>query len=88
MTKRFVPFGNRIVVKVLTKEVEEGKLHIVRLKTGVSTLEGKVVNSSVEAGTPAGTVVLYKEYDGTEVDINGETFTVLSLDEVIGAFYE
>ena len=86
------PIGDRILVKPLPAEEKRGGLFIPdcaketptefivsHLGTGKLDEHGKMIPFQVKVGNR----VLCSKYGGTEIKVNGETYKVLSSDDVI-----
>lgn len=94
MTTKIQPIGDRILVQLVeeTEQVKGGIIipdsakekpqnaKVVALGTGKTDKEGKKVPFEVKVGD----LVLISKYGGTEVKLNGEKFTLLREDDILG----
>lgn len=101
MTTRFIPLGERVLVRpIATKPQEETKL-ILNDAHEEQVLRGEVIasryiktegkNFAMEgpAGVPSsGEIIAYAPYSGKELSINGEKLLILTEEEILGIFEE
>lgn len=94
MTTKIQPLGDRILVQPIeeTEQIKGGIIipdsakekpqnaKVVALGTGKTDKDGKKVPFEVKVGD----VVLMSKYAGTEFKLNGEKFTVLSENDILG----
>jgi chaperonin GroES len=88
------PLGDRVLVKPLEeKEISKGGIiipdsakekpqeaQVVALGTGKRDDDGKLVEFTVKVGDK----VLVSKYGGTEVKVEGETYTIMREDDILG----
>jgi len=88
------PLGDRVLVKPLEeKEISKGGIiipdsakekpqeaQVVALGTGKRDDDGKFVEFTVKVGDK----VLVSKYGGTEVKVEGETYTIMREDDILG----
>jgi chaperonin GroES len=88
------PLGDRVLVKPLEeKEISKGGIiipdsakekpqeaQIVALGTGKRDDDGKLVEFTVKVGDK----VLVSKYGGTEVKVEGESYTIMREDDILG----
>ena len=97
MASTIQPLGDRVLVQPLEeKEVKKGGIiipdsakekpqegKVIALGTGKIDDEGKKVPFTVKKGD----IVLISKYGGTEVKLDGETFTLLREDDILGILH-
>ena len=88
------PLGDRVLVKPLEeKEISKGGIiipdsakenpqeaQVVALGTGKRDDDGKLVEFTVKVGDK----VLVSKYGGTEVKVEGESYTIMREDDILG----
>lgn len=88
------PLGDRVIVKPSEpKEEKKGGIiipdtakekpqegEVVAVGKGKITEDGKVLPMNVKVGD----MVMFGKYSGTEVKINGEEFSIMNQDDIIG----
>jgi chaperonin GroES len=88
------PLGDRVLVKPLEeKEISKGGIiipdsakekpqeaEVVALGTGKRDDDGKLVEFTVKVGDK----VLVSKYGGTEVKVEGESYTIMREDDILG----
>ena len=88
------PLGDRVLVKPLEeKEISKGGIiipdsakekpqeaQVVALGTGKRDDDGKLIEFTVEVGDK----VLVSKYGGTEVKVEGESYTIMREDDILG----
>jgi chaperonin GroES len=88
------PLGDRVLVKPLEeKEISKGGIiipdsakekpqeaQVVALGTGKRDDDGKLVEFTVKVGDK----VLVSKYGGTEVKVDGESYTIMREDDILG----
>ena len=94
MANSIQPLGDRVLVQPLEeKEVKKGGIiipdsakekpqegKVIALGTGKIDDDGKKIPFTVKKGD----IVLISKYGGTEVKLDGETFTLLREDDILG----
>jgi chaperonin GroES len=97
MANSIQPLGDRVLVQPLEeKEVKKGGIiipdsakekpqegKVIALGTGKIDDEGKKIPFTVKKGD----IVLISKYGGTEVKLDGETFTLLREDDILGILH-
>ncbi len=97
MANSIQPLGDRVLVQPLEeKEVKKGGIiipdsakekpqegKVIALGTGKIDDEGKKVPFTVKKGD----IVLISKYGGTEVKLDGETYTLLREDDILGILH-
>ena len=97
MASTIQPLGDRVLVQPLEeKEVKKGGIiipdsakekpqegKVIALGTGKIDDEGKKIPFTVKKGD----IVLISKYGGTEVKLDGETFTLLREDDILGILH-
>ena len=97
MANSIQPLGDRVLVQPLEeKEVKKGGIiipdsakekpqegKVIALGTGKLDDDGKKIPFTVKKGD----VVLISKYGGTEVKLDGETFTLLREDDILGILH-
>ncbi len=81
----FRPLGNRVIVEVA---------EITATKTGIllpdnmkdKSLEGAIVavGTKVEEEISIGDVIAYGKYSGTEIEVEGTKYLIMSVDDIFG----
>lgn len=94
----FKPIRDYVLIKPDKEEIEKkkGELYIVhkdstrgKYGTVLAVGTGKVVNgSTVPMQTKAGDRVLFQEFVGTEVEVNGMSCRFMKEEDIIGIFTE
>ncbi len=88
------PLGDRVLVKPLEeKEISKGGIiipdaakekpqeaEVLALGTGKRDDEGKLIEFTVKVGDK----VLVSNYGGTEVKVEGESYTIMREDDILG----
>ncbi|MCX6962129.1 MAG: co-chaperone GroES [Verrucomicrobia bacterium] len=88
------PLGDRVLVKPLEeKEISKGGIiipdsakekpqeaQVVALGTGKRDDDGKLIEFTVKIGDK----VLVSKYGGTEVKVEGESYTIMREDDILG----
>jgi chaperonin GroES len=88
------PLGDRVLVKPLEeKEISKGGIiipdsakekpqeaQVVALGTGKRDDDGKLVEFTVKVGDK----ILVSKYGGTEVKVEGESYTIMREDDILG----
>ncbi|NDG69906.1 MAG: co-chaperone GroES [Proteobacteria bacterium] len=88
------PLGDRVLVKPLEeKEISKGGIiipdsakekpqeaEVVALGTGKRDDDGKLVEFTVKVGDK----ILVSKYGGTEVKVEGESYTIMREDDILG----
>ena len=88
------PLGDRVLVKPLEeKEISKGGIiipdsakekpqeaEVVALGTGKRDDDGKLIEFTVKVGDK----VLVSKYGGTEVKVEGDSYTIMREDDIIG----
>jgi chaperonin GroES len=88
------PLGDRVLVKPLEeKEISKGGIiipdsakekpqeaEVVALGTGKRDDDGKLVELTVKVGDK----ILVSKYGGTEVKVEGESYTIMREDDILG----
>jgi chaperonin GroES len=88
------PLGDRVLVKPLEeKEISKGGIiipdsakekpqeaEVVALGTGKRDDDGKLVEFTVKIGDK----ILVSKYGGTEVKVEGESYTIMREDDILG----
>jgi chaperonin GroES len=88
------PLGDRVLVKPLEeKEISKGGIiipdsakekpqeaEVVALGTGKRDDDGKLIEFTVKIGDK----VLVSKYGGTEVKVEGESYTIMREDDILG----
>lgn len=84
MATKIKPQGKRIVVRPVEPETKIGGIFLPE-SAQKKPLQGQVcaVSSSVEGITQNDTVV-YGQYAGTEVELDGEKLIIIDADEIYG----
>ena len=81
----FKPLGKRVLVQI--KEAEEktasGIILVDSAKEKPNTAEVKAVGSEVSE-VKVGDIVVFEQYRGTELSLEGEDYLVLDLENVMG----
>jgi chaperonin GroES len=94
MANNIQPLGDRVLVQPLEeKEVKKGGIiipdsakekpqegKVIALGTGKIDDDGKKIPFTVKKGD----VVLISKYGGTEIKLDGETYTLLREDDILG----
>jgi chaperonin GroES len=94
MASNIQPLGDRVLVQPLEeKEVKKGGIiipdsakekpqegKVIALGTGKVDDEGKKIPFTVKKGD----TVLISKYGGTEIKLDGETYTLLREDDILG----
>ena len=94
MANSIQPLGDRVLVQPLEeKEVKKGGIiipdsakekpqegKVIALGTGKIDDDGKKIPFTVKKGD----VVLISKYGGTEIKLDGETYTLLREDDILG----
>jgi chaperonin GroES len=94
MANNIQPLGDRVLVQPLEeKEVKKGGIiipdsakekpqegKVIALGTGKIDDDGKKIPFTVKKGD----IVLISKYGGTEVKLDGETYTLLREDDILG----
>jgi chaperonin GroES len=94
MASTIQPLGDRVLVQPLEeKEVKKGGIiipdsakekpqegKVIALGTGKLDDDGKKIPFTVKKGD----IVLISKYGGTEVKLDGETYTLLREDDILG----
>lgn len=94
MANNIQPLGDRVLVQPLEeKEVKKGGIiipdsakekpqegKVIALGTGKIDDEGKKIPFTVKKGD----IVLISKYGGTEIKLDGETYTLLREDDILG----
>lgn len=94
MKMNLKPLGDRVIVKPSeSKEEKKGGIiipdtakekpqegEVVAVGKGKITDDGKVLPMNVKVGD----MVMFGKYSGTEVKINGEEFSIMNQDDIIG----
>jgi chaperonin GroES len=94
MTTKIKPLGDRVLVKLIeeSEQIKDGIIipdsakekpqnaEVIALGTGKKDKEGRVVPFELKVGDK----VLISKYGGTEVKIDGEKYTLLREDDVLG----
>jgi len=97
MANSIQPLGDRVLVQPLEeKEVKKGGIiipdsakekpqegKVIALGTGKIDDDGKKIPFTVKKGD----IVLISKYGGTEVKLDGETFTLLREDDILGILH-
>ncbi len=97
MANSIQPLGDRVLVQPLEeKEVKKGGIiipdsakekpqegKVIALGTGKIDDEGKKIPFTVKKGD----IVLISKYGGTEVKLDGETYTLLREDDILGILH-
>jgi chaperonin GroES len=97
MANSIQPLGDRVLVQPIEeKEVKKGGIiipdsakekpqegKVIALGTGKIDDEGKKIPFTVKKGD----IVLISKYGGTEVKLDGETFTLLREDDILGILH-
>ena len=97
MANSIQPLGDRVLVQPLEEtEVKKGGIiipdsakekpqegKVIALGTGKIDDEGKKIPFTVKKGD----IVLISKYGGTEVKLDGETFTLLREDDILGILH-
>jgi len=83
----FQPLGNRVLIerKEQTNQTASG-LYIPD-SAKEKPLNGKVIavsNGAIEAGINEGDVVVFPKFGGTEVNIDGTDYLIMSSDDILG----
>lgn len=80
----FRPLGNRVVVKV--EEITATKSGILLPGSGEKPLEGAVeaVGTKLKEDVKVGDIIAYGKYSGTEIDIDGTKYLIMSVDDIFG----
>ncbi|MDL0089136.1 co-chaperone GroES [Campylobacter gastrosuis] len=81
----FQPLGKRVLVERLEDVKTTATGIIIPDNAKEKPLSGKVlaVSSEVE-GVKVGDSVVFAKYGGTEITLEGKTFLVLNIDDVLG----
>jgi chaperonin GroES len=88
------PLGDRVLVKPLEeKEISKGGIiipdsakekpqeaEVVALGTGKRDDDGKLIEFTVKVGDK----ILVSKYGGTEVKVEGESYTIMREDDILG----
>ncbi len=94
MATKIQPLGQRVLVKrIESEEMTAGGIFlpdtakekpqeakIVAIGTGGRDDDGKLIEFSVKVGD----VVLISKYGGTEVKVEGESYTIMREDDILG----
>ncbi len=97
MANSIQPLGDRVLVQPLEeKEVKKGGIiipdsakekpqegKVIALGTGKIDDDGKKIPFTVKKGD----IVLISKYGGTEVKLDGETYTLLREDDILGILH-
>jgi chaperonin 10 Kd subunit len=81
----FQPLGKRVLVERLEDVKTTASGIIIPDNAKEKPLSGKVLAVSVEVdGVKVGDQVVFAKYGGTEISLDGKSYLVLNLDDVLG----
>ena len=81
----FQPLGKRVLVERLQDVKTTASGIIIPDNAKEKPLSGKVLAVSVEVdGVKVGDQVVFAKYGGTEISLDGKSYLVLNLDDVLG----
>lgn len=94
------PLGNRVMIKEVDRDtITSGGIHIPgNAQNKDATFQGRIIACGPGGQTPEGVtmpmtvevgqVVIYPKYGGAEVEIDGETYTIVAEQEILGIVHD
>ena len=80
---KFIPRGNRVLLTKITEATTSSGIILAENKDKINSAEVVGVGDKVE-GVYVGMKIHFIKYSGAEIFVDGQKFTVLNADDILG----